>query len=1079
MSTLATNWLVRHAPLTANAAPTAGEAWPCDLPMDVRTCLARQGVVPDPRFSMQSGASDWVATRSWWFSRDLPATPAAGRRFLKLHGLDFAATVQLDGVTVATVATHSRTAFVAVPDRGGALAIGLKPLPPDELDVSGPLPRWKGKLAHPKAAIFAGGDHNPFLINAGISHPPELLSVTGALLRHVRLEWDWSADEVVAGSIVVDAECWQATALTITLSPDAGGAALQTLSLTLQPGTGEQRAAFTGWKVRRWWPHNLGQPVCYRLAVASADQRIEHVVGFRTVERRRCDAFLATTPPSVMAWHPYENNGPYGIEYYKGYDAIREAGEAWPDQPREGSWNLDLHVNGQRVWISGGAVTPPTLFWSDWDGERQAALANRAVESGHNTLRIWGGGLLLDEAFYAACDRLGLMVHHDYLNFNGMVPRGWSALRWQEDELRAQARRLANHPCIIIMNGGNELFQNPGNRPTEPRNQAMARITRQELPQTLFHHSCPVNPEVHGPWLYNLDHAGRYASQQTPLNSECGVMGVPSLATLARTLTPAEFSAPFSPAWVHRICDPGYTRTLIANAALFAPPTTTSTAAVVQRTQYIQALGYQVIVEEFRRQRPASCGVITWEFSEPWNDLNWGLISNDLVPKASFHAFRRALTPRHASLRLLTPVVAAGATISAEVFAHDDLGRNEAVELTVVALTADGRELGRSVLRGPTTGPSTRLGVFTCTAPQAGACVLAVRGGAGVASEQWVNVLPGSRRSDRPKVLVVTGGGYEDHVTLQFLAAAGLDVTAVVADPLRPLTAPDPAGFAAVVIGPVYDPLASLTPAWLTALRAAVTAGRTGLLYVGYNTSAYVCGRYDVGDPSGSALEALLPATFTADCYGNSADPLPDPPLMRASGHPVWHGVDLQEAPGLGRRVGLAARPGTTVPAVAGLEPVIILGQLGTGRSAATTLPWGGHHYQGMGFRGWLPGQRLLANLVEWTATGTVAERPTVIHPYAPLTALPAARIATVVTATGPAAWRIVVTNSGTVPAFQVLAESGHPDEGACFDWHADDGSFTLLPGESRTIVCSATAIPGYQTPDGLTPEITAWNLES
>lgn len=1079
--TLADGWIMRHQALTAAAPADHGPSWPCALPVDARLRLFQAGVVPDPRLDQQSLASDWVATRSWWFTRELAPGGATGRRFLHLRGLDHDARVFIDGRLVAELPTASQEAWIALPPRARRLDIGLKPLPADELELVDGRPRWRAQRPHPKSCLFAGGDHNPFLANAGIIEAPRLLGLATACLRHVRLEWSELDGGRIAPVLAVEADCWQATSLSVALTPEGPWGEAHRHTIVLEPGQGLRRFPLPAMAVERWWPRQLGEPRCYRLLVASPDQEVARLVGFRTVARRRCDAFLAAGPPSVFAWHPYENNAIYGQEYYKGYDAIAEAGEAWPERPREGGWDIELQVNGVPVWISGGAVTPPTLFWSAWSAERQAAIAGRAVEAGLNTLRIWGGGMLLDDAFYEACDRLGVMVHHDYLNFGGRIPNGWQAQRRQEAETRAVARRLANHPSVVSMNGGNELFQLAERRPEDPIQQVMRRTTRMELPHTLYHASCPVNPEVHGPWLYNLDHAARYASQRTPLNSECGVMAAPSLATLTRMLGDEAGREVFGPAWLHRVADAGYFHTLMANAALFAPPAGMAVQQAIDTTQYIQALGYQVIFEAFRQQRPGSVGTIIWEFSEPWDDLNWGLISNDGVAKDAFFAVRRALRPLHASLRLLTPVAACGGEVAVELFAHADLPGAHRFDLLATAVAADGAVLAQQRFQGEVAAASRSLGTWRFAVDHPGAVCVAVRGTVGGAqpidTEQWVTVLPTLPRQRRPRVLVVTGGSYEDHVTLAFLATAGLQLEVVRAEPLRPLSAPDPHGYDAVVLAPIFDPVASLAPAWLGRLRAAVAAG-CGLVHVGYNTSAYVSGRYAITDPQGSDLEALLPLAFADDCYGNSHDPLPDGRLVRTAAHAVWDGVDPDQAPVLGRRVRMRAAAGATVVATAGEEPAIGLGALGAGRTVATTLPWGGHNFSNMGFRSWLPGQRLLANLVEWAATGAVAGRPTTIHPFAALAALPAAQLAVEVEAQGADAWRIRARNPGTVPVFQLRVASGSLDEGALFSWHVagDTATGTLLPGEVRTWTCQARAL-GQAAIPALAPRITGWNV--
>ena len=60
-------------------------------------------------------------------------------------------------------------------------------------------------------------------------------------------------------------------------------------------------------------------------------------------------------------------------------------------------------------------------------------------------LRVWGGGMFLPEAFYDACDQMGLLVYHDMQYAQqGHSPK---ATRAQDAELRHNIRRLASHPA--------------------------------------------------------------------------------------------------------------------------------------------------------------------------------------------------------------------------------------------------------------------------------------------------------------------------------------------------------------------------------------------------------------------------------------------------------------------------------------------------------------------------------------------------------------------------------------------------------------------------------------------------------
>ena len=70
-------------------------------------------------------------------------------------------------------------------------------------------------------------------------------------------------------------------------------------------------------------------------------------------------------------------------------------------------------------------------------------------------MRVWGGGIYEDDAFYDICDELGVLVWQDFLFACAAYPEHLLA-----DEVEAEARenveRLMTHPCLALWNGNNE-----------------------------------------------------------------------------------------------------------------------------------------------------------------------------------------------------------------------------------------------------------------------------------------------------------------------------------------------------------------------------------------------------------------------------------------------------------------------------------------------------------------------------------------------------------------------------------------------------------------------------------------------
>ena len=73
-----------------------------------------------------------------------------------------------------------------------------------------------------------------------------------------------------------------------------------------------------------------------------------------------------------------------------------------------------------------------------------------------NVLRVWGGGGFESDYFYAACDRLGLLIWHDLMFACAMYPVNPAFLDLVRNETAYQLKRLTRHPSIIVWSANNE-----------------------------------------------------------------------------------------------------------------------------------------------------------------------------------------------------------------------------------------------------------------------------------------------------------------------------------------------------------------------------------------------------------------------------------------------------------------------------------------------------------------------------------------------------------------------------------------------------------------------------------------------
>jgi len=1102
---LAENWQAWYCDFSKGTAykPHGGtETYGFDLPMDTRHLMFIHGKCGDPRKEDNSRQTDWVVTKEWWLRKtfQLPTLLGGERVFIRSRGVDYLAEYFVNGVHVGRSESFNQEDYFDITDALGSgeqeLAIRLWACPPEiinweafekhdelaPLELSKLVGRPQNDL---KARMFWGGDHSPFLMSCGIAVPPEIIIARGALVRAIRSDYEFSEDySSISGEFVFDVLAWGKTDYEVTLTPvnfDGDGHAL---SGTWSGKSRHEAVPFSNLPVRVWLPFQQGFPHCYELRVTAGGQRVSVTTGFRKIERRHNEAFKSSAAASVMDWHPYENNVRYGTTYYKGYDAIREAGESWPEKPREGDYRYTHSVNGREFFVMGGSVVPPTLFLSDWHGEYFRRLIRRARESNNNTLRVWGGGYLCGEEFFEEADLQGVMISQDLLNFQRFIDKSLGHLRRREKEYRSIVRRLNTHPSVAVINGGNELLQT-GNRLSDPIFHLMRRVAAQETTNQCFHLSSPVNPEVHGPWRFDLDHAARYGNFRTIFCSECGVVGCPSMKSMRKALTKEQIDDVFGAAWDHRQPMRSHIESLKRYTELFGAAEQISAEEAIEHTQLVQAMGYQYIAEEFRRCKPEKSGFTTWEFNEPWLDFDWGIIDAFLVPKHSFWTFKRACAPRLISARFGSYVYAPGARFRAEVFFSVEGNAHETVNARATAYDADGCVLKAESFSGGTDSASVRLGEIEFDAPGEGAFFLKLTGelsaGGEIDNDYCFFVLPRARR-EAVRALFISTGCYENAVSHQFFRAAGIEIDERVVSPVEPLDmeTADLARYDVVVLGPTFNPLTSLGGQFFAALRAGIEKG-LGFVYVAYNTSAYTSGRYDVDELRGSALEELLPVRFAENYYQNSEDFDPGGAgLKKHRDHPIWNYITMESAPPMDCRVRIEVKDEKNVIGTDNGEPVIASHKVGRGIVTSFAGPYGGHNYPGLAFRDWPYAHRLLENIIEYTAAGAVGPRPFDPHvfqvlPEAPLCE-PSVDVAETFASDQRREWEITVTNPRRTPLLYFDLGNNSEAEGEAFDWSVSDNRFCLFENESKVIAAAASARPGRTLPRDLKPVWTAWN---
>ncbi|MEW1960501.1 glycoside hydrolase family 2 protein [Kineococcus sp. NPDC059986] len=666
------------------------DGWiPAPVPGGVHEALLAAGLIPHPYRDGNEDAVRWVEERDWWYrSRiDLPADLAPDERVcLVFHGLDTVVDVWLDGellghhdnmfrpaefdVTRFAAGGHALLlrfspplAGLEVPDSARSLLTRLRGAlgdltDPAEEGGSGILSDDLARATQRRKATFSWGwDFGPRVPSVGIWLPVELRRSRAAVLRghHVRTDAvhpDGTADVVLAADVEVFATD---DPLAVRFRLTAAGRPAVTVSAPVQDGRAEVVVPVPD--AALWWTHDLGEPVLHDLAVD-----------------------LVVDP------------GPGGesdvLDTRAGRVGLRTVTLDRSPDP-EGGRHFRFLLNGVPVFARGAAWLPPSLLVGSVTDDRLHDLVRLARDGGSTMLRVWGGGIYEHDAFYAACDELGVMVWQDFA-FACIDYPSEDATLAREVALEAehQVARLRNHPCLALWCGSNEVQMVHGfaYQGYEDGNWGSEFFFR-TLPDTVarldgatpYWPGSPWGEDASEGWLavngvldgdrhawevwHGLDvgagggefasvgearHYRRYAADRGKFVSEFGIHAAPERGTLERWVGDADLTI-HSPAFDARNKDHPKDKHDAVLEIVTGLPTTLQ--EYVDDTMVSQAEGLKFGVEHYRRRQPHCSGALVWQFNDVWPGFSWSLVDFDLVPKAGYYAVKRAFAPLLASFR--------------------------------------------------------------------------------------------------------------------------------------------------------------------------------------------------------------------------------------------------------------------------------------------------------------------------------------------------------------------------------------------------------------------------------------------
>jgi beta-mannosidase len=659
---LSAGWRFRLAP---GAAPAIAQKAPTDwqpaiVPGAVQTDLLALGRIGDPFWRDNEAGLQWIGLADWDYQLSFDLDVAALKRGhvdLVFDGLDTFAEVSLNGKKLLaadnmfrrwrlpvkdTLHAGSNTLLVHFQSPIARLQPWLLKQPyslPGEFDSSfGDEPKGKQTSNYVRKANYHyGWDWGPRYLAAGIWRPVRLESWDDLRLAdfhiaqtkvdeataHVDAQLDLRADKAGKAKVTVE---WTA--------PN-GTHGAQERDVTLVAGENHVAVPIDIDHPQRWWPVGYGDPNLYRFhaSVSAGGANLaeaDRETGLRSVELRR------------------EKD-----QWGRGFAFV---------------------INGVPIFAKGANLIPFDSFPARVTTARMEAMLESARDANMNMLRMWGGGTYQDDAFYAAADRMGLMIWQDFMFGGAITPYDAAFRESSRIEAVEQVTRLRDHPSIVLWAGNNEVqtgweswpdredfrkFINADEvrRLDEGMHELFGKTLRKVIgdlsPQTPYWASSPgtdfdgeANVENDGDFHYwkvwsGSEPISHYLDVTPRFQSEYGLQSFPVMATIKAFAEPGDMQPESKVMRAHQkfANGDGNQRLLLYIRQEYGEPK--DFPSFVYLSQVMQAEGIELAAEHLRSARPRNMGSLYWQLNDVWPGASWASVDYFNRWKAlQFHAKR-------------------------------------------------------------------------------------------------------------------------------------------------------------------------------------------------------------------------------------------------------------------------------------------------------------------------------------------------------------------------------------------------------------------------------------------------------
>jgi beta-mannosidase len=652
------------------------------IPGTVHTDLFQNQLIPDPFFGANEKQLQWIENENWEYETHFSLTKSELKNEnieMEFEGLDTYATIFLNGKQVLEANNMFRKWIISAKSH---LKMGTNHLKvvfhsavkkgnEEAKKLSYTLPE-KERVFVRKAQYQFGWDWGPRFVTAGIWKPVLLKFWNSAKIESVKYEQKVLNESVADLDFIFTIFAEKSGKYQINLCQ-------KSFPFELKKGQNLIKVPIIIQNPILWWSNGLGVPHQYvfHFSLEQNQQKIEEKelkIGLRTIEL-------------------IQEKDQVGSSFY-------------------------FKLNGKPVYMKGANMVPPDSFLPRVSDATYFSLVDNAKKANINMLRVWGGGVYFDDAFYEACDANGILVWQDFMFACAMYPGDEKFVQNVKQEVIDNVNRLQNHPSIAIWCGNNENDEGWHNWGWQKQfNYSKAdstqiwndykKVFHEMIPQTLdsllskekniYWSSSPskgwgrkeslTQGDVHywGVW-WGKEPFEIYEKKVGRFVSEYGFQGMPNMETLQKVMIQEDLNFTSEAFKSHQKHPTGYETINEYMERDYVVPKDFEDYLYV--SQLLQARGMKTAIEAHRRAKPYCMGTLYWQLNDCWPVTSWSSLDYFGNWKAFQYQAKRSFD------NVLLSV--AEKNDSFEVFLVNDTFEKQSGKLELELLSFDGKLLWKT-----------------------------------------------------------------------------------------------------------------------------------------------------------------------------------------------------------------------------------------------------------------------------------------------------------------------------------------------------------------------------------------------